>query len=642
LTGEGFKQYAETLESLFPRSVPETIFIEKMSGVLGHHGFTPDNAINLVSTCRDELCRPFVQHLDKTWGHSFNISSLAGMVFCGRTGFKAAMAHAPMVDGKERYIFWVAPHMALPIHGETGVVYRPGREKPSTACGALLAILGEMKANKINMHLDPSDLEQSLVKQHVVSHLQYGHVPSLTELTYAAHACIVEEVLRTAEAAVDQSCCEFVIVSGIQIHGALGQNFFWPGTMTKFANGKQTDLYEEYAAEVAGWKLDGWVQGEALAELQDRERACRLAVEEGDVNKLLRAEVPLGQVLDHHRRSLLHIAALHGKVDVAKCLVGKASMWPEMLEMEDCFFRKALDYAVERGHDQVADVLVAMGCGLEGAYLIESMCAAVSQCDIAGVKRLWRFARDTKEAISVKDVDGRGLIHIAAGADHPLKDAMIDLLFSYGTQVTADFYGQVPRDSTELKRRSVDYMGDVRNMMQLTREPSSGSSTPVNAMLASELPKRRAIGAPPTIQNWNYQMGNGLADDEQGQVPNAMLAHGNPKNNLNARGGKEARAGSSGPRRMDRIMSRENSDGERLVETEAAGAAVKAREASEQQVAAASELSDRGTVLNIVRSILIALLTLMGLKGRMRIGATELLLGAAAIAAVIQRQRAGR
>eukprot|EP00961_Rhodomonas_salina_P002487 34661-Rhodomonas_salina.1 len=80
------------------------------------------------------------------------------MVFCGRTGFKAAMAHAPMVDGKEKYIFWVAPHIALPIHGETGTVYRPGREKPSTACGALLAVLGEMKANKINMHLDPSDL----------------------------------------------------------------------------------------------------------------------------------------------------------------------------------------------------------------------------------------------------------------------------------------------------------------------------------------------------------------------------------------------------------------------------------------------------------------------------------------------------
>eukprot|EP00287_Rhodomonas_sp_CCMP768_P020180 CAMPEP_0202822658 /NCGR_PEP_ID=MMETSP1389-20130828/11225_1 /ASSEMBLY_ACC=CAM_ASM_000865 /TAXON_ID=302021 /ORGANISM="Rhodomonas sp., Strain CCMP768" /LENGTH=44 /DNA_ID= /DNA_START= /DNA_END= /DNA_ORIENTATION= len=43
--------------------------------------------------------------------------------------------------------------------------------------------------------------------------------------------------------------------------------------------------------------------------------------------------------------------------------------------------------------------------------------------------------------------------------------------------------------------------------------------------------------------------------------------------------------------------------------------------------------------MNIVRSILAALLALMGLKGRVRIGATELLLGAAAIAAVIQRQR---
>jgi hypothetical protein len=49
------------------------------------------------------------------WGlASFNIGSLAGMVFCGRTGFKAAMAHAPMgPDGKERYVFWVAPHIAF-------------------------------------------------------------------------------------------------------------------------------------------------------------------------------------------------------------------------------------------------------------------------------------------------------------------------------------------------------------------------------------------------------------------------------------------------------------------------------------------------------------------------------------------------
>ena len=52
--------------------------------------------IQQVSTCRDEICRPLVDKLDRRWGPSFNIASLAGFCFCGRTGFKAALAHAPV------------------------------------------------------------------------------------------------------------------------------------------------------------------------------------------------------------------------------------------------------------------------------------------------------------------------------------------------------------------------------------------------------------------------------------------------------------------------------------------------------------------------------------------------------------------
>ena len=51
------------------------------------------------------------------------------------------MAHAPVVDGKERYVFWVAPHTALSGDNVHGKVWRPGRAKASTACGALLAVL---------------------------------------------------------------------------------------------------------------------------------------------------------------------------------------------------------------------------------------------------------------------------------------------------------------------------------------------------------------------------------------------------------------------------------------------------------------------------------------------------------------------
>jgi len=41
-------------------------------------------------------------------------ASWSGFVFCGKTGFGAGMAHSPQEDdtGKERYIFWVAPHVA--------------------------------------------------------------------------------------------------------------------------------------------------------------------------------------------------------------------------------------------------------------------------------------------------------------------------------------------------------------------------------------------------------------------------------------------------------------------------------------------------------------------------------------------------
>jgi hypothetical protein len=81
------------LEQNFPRCVPEPVLIDHMAKVLENHGFTARTSINLVSTCRDEICRPFTEYLDEKWGTpSFNISSLAGMVFCGRTG------EAPLPD----------------------------------------------------------------------------------------------------------------------------------------------------------------------------------------------------------------------------------------------------------------------------------------------------------------------------------------------------------------------------------------------------------------------------------------------------------------------------------------------------------------------------------------------------------------
>ncbi len=91
------------------------------------------------------------------------------------------------------------------------------------------AAYNELKSGRLQVSLDPLDLEMSLLKQQLVNSLHYGHVPTLVELTYRAYEAIFAEVQKLAAASTDPLKCEYVIIAGIQIHGPLGQNFFWPG-----------------------------------------------------------------------------------------------------------------------------------------------------------------------------------------------------------------------------------------------------------------------------------------------------------------------------------------------------------------------------------------------------------------------------
>jgi len=260
--------YASHLDSFFPGAVDEQTFIDTMSRVVQDQGFSPLSAINLVSTCRDEICRPFTEKLDRMWGEHFSISSLGGMVFCGTTGFGAGMAHSPIVDGKERYVFWVGPHIAIGTAGKIGDIYRPGREKISSACGALIALNGQIASGKLNMDLNPRDTEMSLLRQSVLSKLDYGQKPNLVGITYAAHDCILEQVRKTAQVAASPTASEYVIISGVQIHGALGHNFWWPGSVTHFANGVETDLTEKYEQAISRYDLNQWVNAKASEHAQ--------------------------------------------------------------------------------------------------------------------------------------------------------------------------------------------------------------------------------------------------------------------------------------------------------------------------------------------------------------------------------------
>jgi hypothetical protein len=266
--GMDVETYADSLDKLFPGAVDEASFIESMSRVVGDKGFNPLTAINLVSTCRDEICRPFTDKLDAKWGEHFTISSLGGMVFCGKTGFGAGFAHSPIVDGKERYVFWVGPHIAFGTAGGVGEIFRPGREKISSACGALIYLNSQIASGTLNMELNPIDTEMSLLRQAVMSKLTYGQQPNLIGITYAAHDTILDQVKATAKAAANPSKSEYVIISGVQVHGALGNNFWWPGSITHYADGVETDLSGDYEKAISQYSLTRWISAKATEHAQ--------------------------------------------------------------------------------------------------------------------------------------------------------------------------------------------------------------------------------------------------------------------------------------------------------------------------------------------------------------------------------------
>ena len=193
--------------------------------------------------------------------------------------------------------------------------------------------------------------------------------------------------------------------------------------MIKFAGGVTTDLYEEYAASVASGSetaAQAWDLSSALANLQLQRRKARLAAMTGDVAALHCAGINLASVADHHRRSLLHIAAGHGQLEVARLLI---KLHPELEGMQDLAGLTAMDYAVDAGDERMADLLAGAGGGLDGEGLLERLVRAVEECDVAGFRRLFKYARNGRRAVAeATDKDGRSLMLICLRLKNALAD----------------------------------------------------------------------------------------------------------------------------------------------------------------------------------------------------------------------------
>ena len=221
-------RFEKTLSTHFPHSIPERDFVRRSLEALQPQGFGAENTIAFVSVCRDELTLPLVENIKETWGEAFMFSSLAGMIFLGKTGFLATQHHAPNEEGRERHVYLAFPHIGLDTQGNIDLIHRPGRLQSSHACGALHGFQKELADGTVDLCFDPDDLEQSLLKEHRFRKLKYGEVPDLLDLTTIAQVVILDELERMIKLTVKQEQTDFAVLTGIQIHGPEEQDFVWP------------------------------------------------------------------------------------------------------------------------------------------------------------------------------------------------------------------------------------------------------------------------------------------------------------------------------------------------------------------------------------------------------------------------------
>jgi hypothetical protein len=219
--------FHETLQNCFPGSLPMANYVQQTYKSLNSYGFDKGKTIGMIAICRDEITETFTQEVIKYWGKTFNCCSLAGFLMMGRTGLAAATDHTPIVDGVRRFTFYAMPHIAISKDGEIGKVYRDGIQKASHACGALEAVVKELRSGCLQLIMDMQDIEQSIIRQKILSTIEYGEKPDLVEMTKLASQIISQDV-DLLLSTLDSSVFHYSVMTGIQIHGPLDTHWIYP------------------------------------------------------------------------------------------------------------------------------------------------------------------------------------------------------------------------------------------------------------------------------------------------------------------------------------------------------------------------------------------------------------------------------
>jgi hypothetical protein len=222
-----FPAFHQTLQTHFPGALAMNKYMRKTFQSLSGYGFFDENTMGMIAICRDEIAEPLFAEVIRYWGKAFNCCSLAGFVMMGKTGLATATDHTPIIDGIRRFTFYAMPHIAISRYGDIGHVYRDGVQKVSHACGALETVVKELASGHLKLEMDMQDIEQTIIRQKILSTLTYGDKPNLIEVTKLASQIISDDV-KSLLNTLDRSIFKYAVMTGIQIHGPLGTHWIYP------------------------------------------------------------------------------------------------------------------------------------------------------------------------------------------------------------------------------------------------------------------------------------------------------------------------------------------------------------------------------------------------------------------------------
>ena len=225
----------------FPGSLTLPNYMQKTYTSINKYGFNDPNTMGMISICRDEITDPLYAEVVRMWGKTFNCCSLAGFVTMGKTGLAAAKGHTPIENGKRRFVYYAMPHIAISSKGVIGEVLREGIQDTTHACGALEIIVNELNKGEIHLETDPEDIEQSIVRQKILSNLNYGIKPDLVEITRIAKLVIQKDLNRVLNT-LDNSVFNYGVFTGIQIHGPEETEWIYPSDSYVVIDGKKIIL----------------------------------------------------------------------------------------------------------------------------------------------------------------------------------------------------------------------------------------------------------------------------------------------------------------------------------------------------------------------------------------------------------------